>query len=51
MLQNLLIADGKWALRTKEVISEQLRGDTGIHDDKHGFLDSKWTAKAQGSSR
>ena len=45
----LSIADGKRALRSKEVVAEQLKREMGLHDDAgkrtRGFLDAKWTAK------
>lgn len=43
------IIDGKRKVRSKEVVSEQLKRELGLHDDsgkrKRGFLDSKWTAQ------
>lgn len=45
----LVIVNGKRVVRTKEVISEQLKREMGLHDDAGkrlcGFLDAKWTAK------
>lgn len=45
----LSIADGKRALRSKEVVAEQLKREMGLQDDAgkrtRGFLDAKWTAK------
>ena len=48
-LAEVSIADGKRALRRKEVVAEQLKREMGLHDDAgkrtRGFLDAKWTAK------
>lgn len=45
----LSIADGKRALRCKEVVAEQLKREMGLHNDAgkrtRGFLDAKCTAK------
>ena len=45
----LSIANGRRSLRTKELISEQLKKGMGLHDDAgkrtRGFLDSKWIAQ------
>lgn len=45
----LPIIEGKQEVHTKEVITEQLKREMGLLDDRgkrsHGFLDAKWTAQ------
>ena len=44
-----MIAEGKRVVRTKEVITEQLKREMGLHDDRgkrtHAFMDSRWNAR------
>lgn len=44
-----MIAEGKRVVRTKEVITEQLKREMGLHDDRgkrtRGFMDSRWNAQ------
>jgi len=45
----LPVINGKRVLHNKEVITEQLKREMGLHDDKgrlsHGYLDAKWMAR------
>lgn len=45
----LPVINGKRVMRNKEVITEQLKREMGLHNDEgrrsHGFLDAKWTAR------
>ena len=45
----LPIVEGKRMVHTKEIITEQLKREMGLHDDRgkrsHGFSDAKWTAQ------
>ena len=44
---DLPIINGARVIRTKEVVTEQLKREMGLHNDtgkrKRGFLDAKWT--------
>lgn len=47
--QELIIQQGKRVVRTKEILSEEIKREMGLHDDsgrrKRGFLDAKWSVK------